>query len=43
MHTSCAMMALRVSPPDEEEGVEVERVEEAEGVTISVCACLRRS
>ena len=36
MRTSCAMMASRVTPPAEDKGVEVEGVEEARGVTISV-------
>ena len=40
MRTSCAMMALRVTPPVEDKGVEVERVEEAGGVTVSVCGYL---
>ena len=37
MRLSCAMMALRVTlPAEEEEGVEVDGVKEVEGVTISV-------
>ena len=35
MRTSYAMMASRVTPPAEE-GVEVDGVEEAEGVAVSV-------
>ena len=36
MHTSCAMMASRVTPLTEEEGVEVDGVEEVGGVVVSV-------
>ena len=36
MRISYAMMALRVTPPAEEEGAEVDGVEEAGGVAISV-------
>ena len=43
MRTRCAIMALRVTPPAEDKGVEVEGVEEARGVTISVCGHLGHS
>ena len=36
MRSSCAMMALRVTPPVEEQGAEVDGVEEAKGVAILV-------
>ena len=36
MHYSCAMTALRVIPPADEEGADVEGVEEARGVAVSV-------
>ena len=36
MRTSCAMMASRVTPPIEEEGVEVDGAEKAGGVAVSV-------
>ena len=36
MHLSCAMMASRVTPPAEEEGAEVDGVERAGGVTVSI-------
>ena len=35
MCTSCAMMASRVTPPAEDEGVEVDGVEKAGGVDFS--------
>ena len=48
MRTSYAMMALRVNPPVEDEGAEVDGAEEARGVVVSVwgrldlsCALLR--
>ena len=48
MRTSYAMMASRVNPPVEDEGVEVDGAEEARGVVVSVwgrldlsCALLR--
>ena len=37
MRTSYAMMASRVTLPIEEEGVEVDGVEEAGGVAVSIC------
>ena len=37
------MMALRVTPPAEEEGAEVEGKEEARGVAVSVRGCLGQS
>ena len=43
MHTSCAMMASRVTPPAKDEGVEEEGVEEAGGTAVSVWDCLDRS
>ena len=36
MHTSCTMMASRVTPPVEDEGVEVDGAVEARGVTVPV-------
>ena len=36
-------MALRVTPPVEDEGVEVEGVEEAGGAVVSIHGCLGRS
>ena len=43
MRTSCAMMASRVIPPAKEEGAEVDGVEEAGGVAVSVCGCFGQS
>ena len=50
MHTSCAMMALSVTPSAEDEGVEVNGAVEAEGVAVYVwgslglsCASLRQT
>ena len=43
MHTSCAMIALRVTPLTEDEGVEVDGAVEAEGVTVSVQGRLSQS
>ena len=43
MHTSCAMMASRVTPPAEDEGAEVDGVVEAGGAVVSVRGCLDRS
>ena len=43
MRTSYAIMASRVTPPAEDEGAEVDRAEEAEGVTVSVRGRLDRS
>ena len=40
MHTSCAMMASRVTPPTKDKGAEVDGVEEARGVVVSVQCCL---
>ena len=40
MHTSCTMMASRVTPPIEDEGVEVDGAVEAGGVTVLVWATL---
>ena len=37
MRTNYAMMALRVTSPTEEEGAEVDGVEEAGGVAVSIC------
>ena len=36
MHCSCAMTTLRVILPTDEEGVDVEGVEEVGGVVVSV-------
>ena len=36
MRTSCAMMASRVTPPVKDEGAEVDGVEEAGGVVVSI-------
>ena len=36
MSTSCAMMASRVTPPTEEEGAEMDGVEDVERVTVLV-------
>ena len=36
MHTSCATMASRVTPPVEDEGAEVDGVVEAGGAIVSV-------
>ena len=36
MSTSCAMMASRVTPPTEEEGEEMDGVEDVERVAVSV-------
>ena len=43
MHTSCAMMASRVTPLVEEEGAELDGIEEAEGAAVSVCIYLEQS
>ena len=43
MRISYAMMALRVTPPAEEEGAEVDGVEEAGGVAILVHGRFGRS
>ena len=43
MRTSCAMMALSVTPPIEEKGAEEDGVEEAGGVAILVCVRVGRS
>ena len=43
MHTSCAMMASRVTPPAEDEGAEVDGVVEAGGAVVSVRGCLDQS
>ena len=43
MRTSCAMMGSRVTPPAEDEGVEVDGAIEAGGAVISVCVRLGRS
>ena len=43
MHTTCAMMASRVTPPAEEEGAELDGIEEVEGATVSVCIYLEQS
>ena len=43
IRTSCAMMTSRVTPPVEDEGVEVDGAEEAGGVAVSFCGCLDRS
>ena len=43
MHTSCAMMASRVTPPTKDKGAEVDGVEEAGGVAISVRGRLGRN
>ena len=42
MHTSCAMMASKVTPPAEE-GTEVDGAEEARKVAVSVCGYFGRS
>ena len=36
MSTSCAMMASKVTPPTEEEGAEMDGVEDVERVAVSV-------
>ena len=36
MHKSCSMMALRVTPPTEDEGAKVDGVVEAGAVAISI-------
>ena len=36
MHSSCAVMAFSITPPAEEEGVEVDGVEWAGGVAVLV-------
>ena len=43
MCTSCAMMASRVTPPAEEDGVEVDRAEDAEKVAVSIRGRFDRS
>jgi len=43
MRSSYAMIASRVTPPADEEGADVEGVEEAGGVTVSVCCCFSRN
>ena len=43
MHTSCAMMALRVTPPAKDEGAEVDEAVEVKGVAVSVQGYLKRS
>ena len=50
MRTSCAMMALRVTPPAEDEGAEVDEVEEVGGEAVSIrghlglsCTSLRQT
>jgi len=43
MRYNCAMTASRVTPLVDEEGVDVEGVEEAEGVAISVRGRFSRS
>ena len=40
MHYSCAMTALKVTPPANEEGANVEGAEEVEGAVVSVWGCL---
>ena len=40
MCTSCAMKALKVTPPAEDEGVEVDGVKEAGGVVVSILGAL---
>ena len=40
MHTSCAMMALSVTPPSEDEGAEVDGAVEVGGVAVSIWGCL---
>ena len=37
MRCSCAMTASRVTPPADEEGVDVEGAKEAGGVVVPVC------
>ena len=43
MHTSCAMIASRVTPPAEDEGKEVDGAIEAGGAVVSVWGYLERS
>ena len=43
MHTSCAMMALSVTPSVEDEGTEVDGVVEARGAIVCVWDCLSLS
>ena len=40
MRTSCTMIALRVTPPIEDDEAEVEEAEEAGGVVVLVHGCL---
>ena len=40
MHTSCAMMASKVTPPAVDEGAEGDGAEEARGVAVFVLGCL---
>ena len=39
MRTSCAMIALSVTPPTEDEGVKVDGVVEAGGAAVTVWGC----
>ena len=43
MRWSCAMTTLKVTPPAEEKGADVDRVEKAGGVTVSVRGCFSQS
>ena len=43
MHTSCAMIASRVTPPAEDEGAKVDGAVEAGGAVVSVWGYLERS
>ena len=43
MRWGCAMTASRVTPPADEEGADVDGVEEAKGVTVSVRGYFGRS
>ena len=43
MHTSCAMIASRVTPPAKDEGAEVDGAVEAGGAVVSVWGYLKRS
>ena len=43
MRTSCAMMAVSITPPAKEDGAEVDEAVEARGAAVSVRSCLGRS
>ena len=43
MRSSYAITASKVTPPTDEEGVDVEGAEEVGGVAVFVCGCFGRS